>query len=682
MLFLLGLGLGLCLPGPTQAQSDTTQAGETDLPAYTMEPVEVLATPFDLTTDAAPFAITSHSRSDDALNRQPSLSIESITSGIPGLWVNYRDNYALGEQITMRGLGWRAQFGVRGLQVMLDGIPLTLADGQSTLDLVDPAFIRKIEAIRGPASTFWGNSSGGVLYLSTRPSARAPHTVRLRQLAGSYGLLKTEVQVSPELGPHRLSVYSSYQTHDGYRNHSAARISRTGLTGEIALDDRSGVRLFGAYLNKPEAETPGSLSSEAVDADRRQARDAFINTEAGEHSEQGQLGAAYYNHLETGTFQLAGYGQFRSLDNPLPFAYIMLDRRAGGGRLTFQNNEAPLAWGVGTEAKFQRDDRTEFNNDGGEPGDQRQIDQLETVSALAAFGRATLPLGRVRLTAGLRYDRLRFEADNRLSSTQSGARIFHALSPSVGLLVEGSTTRAYANWSTALEAPTTSELSNHPEPSGTGFNPDLEPEHTQGLEAGLRGALPSARLSYDLAVFALQVRDFLLPFQRADGATYFRNRGKTRHTGLEFAFQWDPLRTVSFALSYTYTHAEFIEARLEDGTPLDGNRIPGIPAHRSSGSFEWRPGAFGLTLEYEGVSSFEVNNANTAENDGYFVIDARISHDGLPLGSRIVLQPFAAIKNVFDARYNGSVVVNAFGGRYYEPAAGRHWQAGLALQFD
>lgn len=660
---------------PPETRSDTT-----DLLSFTMEPVEVLASPFELTTEAAPFAVGSISRSGAALNRQPSLTLESITAGIPGLRVNYRGNYELGEKITMRGMGWRAQFGVRGLQVFLDGIPLTLADGQSTLDIVDPAFVRRVEAIRGPASTFWGNSSGGVLYLSTRPESPTPSSVRARQMLGSYGLSKTEVQLSPTFGPHHFSLYASYQAQDGYRDYSAARLFRTGLTGEIVLSNRSGVRVFGAYLNKPKAQTPGSLSRAALEADRRQARDYFVEARSGEQSEQGQLGATYYHHAQLGTVRATAYGVLRDLENALPFGYITVDRRMGGGRVTMQSDESAFEWGIGAEAKVQRDDRTEFNNDGGSPGTQRQLDQIETILNGSTFGRATLPVGRFRLNAGLRYDRLRFEVTDRLAD--DGSRTFHALSPSLGLLYDLGTARGYLNWSTALETPTASELSNHPDVEATGFNPDLGPEHTHGLEAGIRGAWPSNRFSYDLALFFLQVNDFLLPRQRPDGATYYENAGQTRHAGAELAVRWELPHNVSVDGSYTYTNAQFTEATLEEGTVLDGNRVPGVSPHRASGSLAWRPASFALSLEYEGTESLFVDNTNASENEGHAMIGARASHEGLSPAHGLTIQPFLAVNNLFDAAYNGSVVVNTFGGRYYEPAAGRNWQAGLTVLFE
>jgi iron complex outermembrane receptor protein len=95
----------------------------------------------------------------------------------------------------------------------------------------------------------------------------------------------------------------------------------------------------------------------------------------------------------------------------------------------------------------------------------------------------------------------------------------------------------------------------------------------------------------------------------------------------------------------------------------------------------WRPGSFWLTADAQHVSEFAVNNMNTAYNDAYWVVNGRASYNSLPVGSGINITPFLAVNNLFDARYNGSVVVNAFGGRYYEPAAGINWRTGLSLEF-
>ena len=664
--------------GSAQAQRDTTEVIE-------MEPVEVVAaTPFDVASASAPFAVSQRLRTGAELSSRPSLSLEALARTIPGLSVNSREHYALGNRVTMRGLGWRAQFGIRGVQILLDGIPLTTAGGQAFTYVVDPSFVRRTDVIRGPASVFWGNAAGGVVAFSARPPEDAAR-VRARQVVGSYGLSKTDLQVTPDPGPHAFSAYGSYLSQDGYRAHSDTRLGRVGATGDVSLGEGRGVRLSAAYVNLPQAQSPGSLPRGLVSGDRRQARDSFVENEAGKVQEQGQLGLTYYDDLGAwGRLKATGYGLFRGLENPLPFAYITFDRLAGGTRLTLEGTSGRLEWGAGLEGKWQRDDRIEYENAGGEPGDSVQTDQLETVANQGAFARAALRLReRWRISAGARYDRLRFSVDDRLPGDDDGARTFQQVSPSVGVSYQLPAARLFAHFSTALEAPTTTELGNRPDAQG-GFNPEVGPERVLGLEVGAQGTARGAgsALSYDAALFGMQVRDFLVPYRNEAGETFYRNAGRTRHAGLEAAVQAQFPQNLSLAASYTFLHAEFAEAQTGEGASLGGNRVPGVPRHLLGASLEWRPaGPVWLALEAERSGAYPVDNRNTASIDGYTILHARASHPGWSVAG-LTVQPFVAVNNLLDARYIGSVVPNAFGGRYFEPAAGRHWQAGVSVQLE
>ncbi|WP_084696165.1 TonB-dependent receptor family protein [Salisaeta longa] len=674
--------LGLCAANASAQQG--TAPAPVDTQTVRLRPVIVRSTPFALTTRAAPFAVSVVERSAADLNTRAALALEDFAYGVPGVWISSREHYALGYRITMRGMGWRSQFGVRGVQIVMDGIPLTTADGQSVLNIVDPSFIRRMEVIRGPASTFWGNSSGGVVYLSTQPPADAA-PLRFRQVVGSYGLSKTDVQLTPDVGPHTLSAYGSYLTQDGYRSHSSARLARAGATGRFVLGPQQSLRVMGAFSSMPEAESPGSIGQQAVRANPQQARDAFTAVDAGKTSMQGQVGATYTHHAALGTVRATGYGLFRDLENPLPFAYITVDRRGGGGRLTWERDLGAVGWGLGAAVKLQRDDRVEYGigDDGQRLRDVRLVDQLETVRTLAAFGRGTYAMGRLQWSAGVRYDRLRFAATDRTAGrADTGARTFQALSPSVGVQLMLPQTRLYASVSTALETPTTTELGNRPD-GGGGFNPTLQPARTVGLEVGAQGRAAPQRLRYDLTLFGMQVRNLLLPFQNANDETFFRNAGRARHLGVEAAVRWRLPHNVRWRTSYTYVRARLTSGTLADGTSITGNEVPGVPPHRWSGALAWTPPRpLHLSINYRLVHRYAVNSANTAANDGYTVFDVRASHPGLPLTDALLLQPFVEVNNVLGATYTDAVVVNAFGGRYYEPAAGRHWRAGLSLQLQ
>jgi len=649
----------------------------------TLGQIEVKATPSSISTNQAPMALTYKSRSALELNTNPALTLDRVTYDIPGLWVNNSGNYATGLSMTIRGLGWRAAFGVRGIQILMDGIPLTMADGQSVTNIIDPSFIRHIEVIRGPSSNFWGNSSGGVVYISTQPPANTAPTLRLRTMVGSYGMKKGEIQWSQSFKNSQFSAYSSYMYEDGYRDHSQVKIGRAGLSGTINFSQNSGLKLFGAFVSYPRAYNPGSLTKAQAESDPTQARSYFASNNARESANQGQLGATYFSDTSMGTIKTTAYGIIRDLKNPLPFAYIDLYRKAGGLRFVLENNKSLLNWDVGVEQKYQHDDRVNWNMVNGNRGNQLELDQIETVNNRAAFARARLPVGVIDFNASLRYDWLKFHANDQLLSDgdQSGNRSFTSLSPSFGITYHYPTGRLFANISTAFEAPTTTELVNRPN-GGGGYNPNIGPEHTRGLETGVRGLWDRMHLQYDFAFFTMRVQDMLIPYQIPNSdRVYYRNQGETRHRGIESNLEWSPLRKLHVNLSYTFTDATFLDAQTQDGNSLDGNEIPAIPRHRFAGGLEWDQRPLLFSIDAESVNAYQVNNENTTQTDGYLVFNTRLSHHGFKLAPGTKIQPFFSLNNIFDQQYSSSIIVNARGDRYFEPAAGRNWTFGFSLQF-
>ncbi|QXD15890.1 TonB-dependent receptor [Rhodocaloribacter litoris] len=653
------------------------RAQQPDTLAGTLPEIEVAAARGTETVHEAPLAVTVLARPPALVRWTPGLSLDDVLASLPGLWVNDRGHFALGERLAVRGMGSRAPFGVRGVQVLLDGVPLTMPDGQAVLDIVDPAFVRRAELIRGPASHFWGNGGGGALFLTTAAFTDHP-TGRVRALAGSYGTRHLAAEAALPAGRHRLHGFASDFRRDGYRAHSAGRFTRAGLHGDFDLGPRTRLRLTTALADQ-DAEHPGSLTRAEMNANPRAANPGFAGTGAGKTSFQAQSAVTLLHETPNGLLATTAFGLVRDLDNPLPFAYIALDRRAGGLRLTWRNEGARIPYGLALDAAIQHDDRRNFDNDGGRPGPGPLLDQIETVRNLAAAGYARLPLSaRLHLTLGLRADHLRFAMTDRLLSNgdQSGNRTFFALSPSAGLAYTLNPIQLFVNARTAFETPTTTELVNRPDLTG-GFNPDLEPERTRGLEAGLRGTLPRLRLDVDLAVFHLDVMNRLVPFQTAEGGdrTFFRNSGGLTHTGVEVALSW--ALHPSITLATTYTAGRFVFSEGEH----DGNRLPGVPDHRLFAGLQTTHHGLWGRLTLEAVSAHYTDDANTTRNAGYTLLDVYAGHTGLDLGTAR-LEPFLKAGNVLDVQYSGSVSINAFGGRYFEPAPGRTLEAGLNLVFD
>jgi iron complex outermembrane receptor protein len=648
------------------------QAQPVDTLSFVMPGIAVEATRSPVRE--APLAAMEIARHERVLF-EPAGTLDDVLSELPGLWVNDRANASLGERMSIRGMGWSTAFGVRGVQVLLDGIPLTMPDGQAITDIVDPAMIRRAEIVRGPASFLWGNGSGGVLFLSTDDTAREPYA-RLRGAGGSDGFqqLAAEAVVLP--GRHRWHAFVSDNRRVGYRAYSASRLTRAALHGDVSVGQRSRLTLVGAFADQ-DAENPGALTREQFDTDPRMADPRNINALAAKRSTQFQGGATLHAAVPVGLAQITVYGLRRDLDNPLTFAYVDLGRVAGGARASWQHDLPGWTVGLGADAGFQSDDRLNRNNDGGSPGTDLVLDQQEDVSNLAAYGYLTAHLTpRVHLSAGLRADRVRFAMEDRRldNGDQTGDRVFSAVSPSLGAIYRAGTVQLYGNVRTGFETPTTTELVNRPDLTG-GFNPDADPQRVFGVEAGARGTIGSTGATFDLALFSMRITDRLAPFQTEAGGdrVFYRNSGANTHRGVE-AYLSTPL-VAGIDLSLTYSGGAFEY----DEDDLDGQRLPGIPAHRFYGALRFAGERVWVRVTNETTTSYFVDDANTIENDGYELVDvylgARIGRGG------VVAAPFVRLANAFDATYAGSVVVNATGGRYFEPASGRSLQAGLNLLF-
>ena len=587
----------------------------------------------------------------------------------------------------VRGLGWRAAFGVRGTHVLLDGVPLTLADGQTQLNVIEAGLVERVEVLRGPASTFWGSGSAGVLSLTTEGGAAGGG--RVRALGGAYGLAKAEAVARPDLGPgRRLTAWGSALTQDGFRQQSAVEAYRAGLSGSFELGDGKtlGVVGLGAYL--PRAESPGGITAEQAAEDPRQVRDLSITQDARKRLGQGHLALSYAQPIGSTRLRLTATGGARTLDNPIIPRYISLDRLSGGLRAVLEGGDA-VVWGVGVEGEAQRDDRLERDNDGGQPGTQVLTDQVETVRSGAAFARLAVPLGRLTATLAARADLLRYRADP--ADADAEARTVAAVSPSVGAAYQLDAGRGavtlYANAAGALDAPTTTELGNRPDGSA-GFNLDLRPERTWGGEVGARGAWPVAggSVGLDAAAFVAWARDLLLPTE-IDDVTFYRNEGEARHEGVELALSTDGVALgpgrLDAAVAATVARGTFLSGPEGSETP-EGNAVPGFPPRLATWTLTWTArGAVPLALGVDGeaAAAYAADSAGDLRTDGYAVVHLRAALAGLGLGG-VEATPFVTLRNVGDAQYAGSVVVNAFGGRFVEPAPGRHLAAGVSVAFD
>jgi iron complex outermembrane receptor protein len=623
---------------------------------------------------------------------QRNVSLNESLRGIPGVFVQDRVNFSesFGVRLSIRAPVRGVGIGVRGLQMLQDDIPLTVADGTTQPTNVDLGSTGQIEVIRGPSSVLYGNSAGGVISLRTEFPASTPLVLLPDVQFGSRGYQRQQVKATGTGGRVGYVLNATRMETDGFRAHSAAEVRLANAVVRAELAPGTELRAVFNLFDMPFGESPSTLNADDARHRPASARPAAFSLGLGESSTQGQGGVTLERRFAGGhALRATGWGMWRDAWNPIPARIIDLGRTGGGFRAEYRGatllGAVPVAWTTGVDTSVQRDDSIEYENEGVGDGTRARggallVDQLERVRSVGPFVQMTAaPRPRWTLTAGLRYDSYEFRADDRrlADGDQSGSRTLDAFSPSLGLTYAANPgLNVYGSFATAYETPTTQELSNRPDGDG-GFNTELEPQDLRTFEAGLRGLAARWRLRYDIAAYTSRLENALVQYQRADEIEYFRNAGASSRRGLEALFEWAPVARLSAHLAYTYQRFVF-EQYVIGGGDFSGKREPGAPPHQLLAGVTCRS-SFGLTsvAQFRWIDAYPVNDANTYSNWSSKVVDLRFGLDRRWRG--VDLRPFAGIDNLFNERYNGSTVPNAFGQRFYEPAPGRAIYVGLGL---
>lgn len=621
--------------------------------------------------------------------------IDDAVRAVPGLQVQNRYNLAVGERLSIRGFGPRSQFGVRGIQVLVDGIPATLPDGQATLDHLDLAGLGRVEVLRGPAAAAYGNAAGGVIHFRTIDPSLVPASVSVRSTSGSNGLWTAQAHATGTAGQTGYRVGLSRMTYDGFRRDPIADDgstygggTRAVFNGTVNFPVGNGQMRVVANAVDLDADNPGSLPQAGLDEGERAAWGFNVISRARKEVRQGQVGTTWSGDLGAKEIELAAWGIRRELFNPIPGSVIDLDRNAGGLRGLLQGSlrmiQGSFQWRLGTEAEIQDDDRQNHENDGGDRG-ALSLDQHERVRSLGVFGQGRFDLGgAISILGGLRFDHVRFSAVDRFfvggDPDDSGERTMSAVSPSVGVVFSPSgPVEIFGAVSWAFETPTTTELANRPTGAG-GFNPFLDPQESVTLEGGLRSRFAD-RVALEASLFETTLTNGLVPFEVPSdpGRTFYRNSGRSEYTGIELSADGEIVPDASIRLAYTRIDAKY-ESYRTDTAIYDGNKVAGLAPQRLDGVVSYTPGIGYLEVHGIWQNDVPVNDEGTAAADGYFVADVTGGIQALAVGD-VDLSPFVGVSNVADADYVASVVPNAFGDRYYEPGPGRTYRFGLAVTF-
>ena len=681
-----------------------TSAPVTTLPVVTVTTQRIEAPAFDVP------ASIDRIGSDTIRDQRAQVNISESLGGVPGLLARDRQNYAQDVQISVRGFGTRASFGIRGVRLYVDGIPATLPDGQGQISNVELGSAERIEVLRGPFSALYGNSSGGVIQVFTE-EGQGPPNLNLSVAAGSDNLLRIGARVSGSNGVFGYVVGASRFTTDGYRDHSETdrRLGNAKLT--LTPDPSSKLTLIANSVALPLAQDPLGLTRATFETSPRSVEKVALDFDTRKTIEQTQAGVIYERKVDTAnSLRLLGYYGHRGNDqyqaippgpqaSPLhPGGVIALSRNYQGidARWTFKGQlaDTPLTV-VGGLAYDSLDERRQgyqnfIGTTTGVRGALRR-NEANSVIAVDPYLQASWQFApRWSLDAGVRRSSVRFDShDEYIVGTNpddSGAAKYSATLPVVALMfAPNDGLRLYATAGRGFETPTLNELSYRPN-GATGLNFGLNAARSNNFEVGAK-VRDAALGELTTALFETRTENEIVTLSSSGGRATYQNAGATRRRGVELGWSQRWLENLRAQVAATWLDARYsdgfcpVAPCAAPGTAVPaGNKLPGIARTSWFASLGWLPpSGWRASIETRAASRVMVNDANNDAAPGYAIVNASVGYS-LRVGAW-ELASFVRGDNLFDRHYAGSVIVNEANQRYFEPAPGRTWLVGASAGF-
>ncbi len=643
---------------------------------------------------------------DEMRQAAPRVNLSESLGAVPGLQVQNRQNYAQDLQLSIRGFGSRSTYGVRGLRIYVDGIPATMPDGQGQTSNIDIGSVDTIEVLRGPFSALYGNSSGGVINVTSQTGTQPP-TVEASSYYGSFGTWHYGMKATGAVGDGShagdvdYTVSTNRFTTHGYRDHSGARKNLANARLGVRINDVSKLTLLLNSVDIKANDAGGLTADEWRDNPRQSPRGDQYNTR--KNTRQTQAGLRYERQLsaqdDLSVMMYAGERETTQFQS-IPRAPQLQPSHAGGvidltrhyqgidTRLTHRGELlVPVTLTAGLDYENMSERRKGYENfvmvngapQYGEQGALRRNERNLMWNVDPYLQTQWQLTDKLSLDAGVRYSSVWFDSNDYYitpgNGDDSGDASYHKWLPAGSLKYALTDAwNVYLSAGRGFETPTINELSYRSD-NQSGLNFGLKPSTNDTVEIGSKTRIGNGLLT--AALFQTNTDNEIVVDSSSGGRTSYKNAGKTRRQGMELGLDQQFGESWRLKAAWTWLDATY-RTNVCDDASCNGNRIPGIARNMGYASFGYQPeqGWYaGSDIRY--MSDIMANDENTAKAPSWTVV-------GLTTGykwsyGRMDMDLFGRIDNLFDREYVGSVIVNESNGRYYEPAPGRNYGIGLNL---
>jgi len=614
------------------------------------------------------------------------VNLSETLTRVPGLVINNRNNFALDLQISIRGFGARSTSGVRGVRLFSDGIPATMPDGSSQISHFSLSSTESIEVLRGPFSSLYGNSSGGVILLTTE-NPRPGTVLEVNQVVGTDSTRRSGIKLNKGSGEVGIVIDASTFRTDGYREHSKAR--RDNFNSKMVWNLSTDTRLSWVlnYVDIPLAQDPVGLTAGQLAADRKQAGTGAVARNSNKTVEQSQTGIVLEHSFSPNmNVSFSPYYGDRKIRQVLASgAVIDLKNEYSGADLRFGHQtsllEKPLFLNAGLTVGELEQARLGFPDE----RSPRNRDEANTASQFDQYLQAEYFFtDKFSVLGGVRNSSIEIESSDQFLSNGngSGSKKYDEVTSNLGFTYRlQPNINTYISYGEGFETPTLLESAYlSVTPPNPNFNSQLEAAKSEQLEVGVKAKFGDTKVN--AALYTVDTENELVVLQGVGGATAFRNAGSTSREGAELALQHAFSKQWQTNVAVNYIRATY-DTSFTAVNPANnitaGNSLPSIPKKTFFGEVVYKPTSlYEAATELRYVDKLFANDANSAFATSYSVVNLRASKNW-PLEGGWNVRTYARVDNVFDKEYVGSVIVNQGAGQFFEPASERQFLLGVTV---